>query len=308
MKKNLLYVLPCCLFLLTTACSAPSPASLREAEDKVVLLPPESSLTESISEELTSEPPSTLESQPPQTYDDPEMHAFLEKAVNGEPASITLTAFPENYGDSLPTDIVYDGNIFTLTEHHGERTEKWYYTDLEFVSSPPTVSYWLTGLETFEAEVYSSPKPGSLLLTKITVEGPAPEEYSWDTSIANGDYINVHGEIHNSEMMDNFLAHVAAQEPAEIHTVRFTEEGDPILTDVSYDGTSFTVTEDDSRDAFGGGIYINHYQRLEVVYIPGSDITEYRLTDRTEGLQTRLMNYVVLKYDLGDTTDRDTTP
>ncbi len=72
----------------------------------------------------------------------------------------------------------------------------------------------------------------------------------YDESI---DYINRHGEITNKETMDNFLATVSGGESAYMRKVDITVEGDPIITDISFDGEMFTVVYDTTHDAYGSG-------------------------------------------------------
>lgn len=317
MKKNLLYVLLCSLVLLAAACSALSPASLRETQNDAVLLPPESEFS-AASEYLSNEENPFI-----QENTDEEMVNFVASALHRLPASIQISVPPEEGGDPLLRDITYDGVIFTVVEHEGERVSKWYYTELKAMQlSPVETEYYLTGWDTFEGVPLSTLPPEELFLMQGQIPAdyfagiPAPEpegsepetfaasgEYSRDTAIANGDYVNIHGEIYNAEVMDTFLASAAALEPASIRTVQYTIEGDPILTDVVFDGSVFTVTEDSRLDKFGSGdVHINSYQRLELVYVPDTDITEYRLTEPGGGRQTRPQDYMVLKYDLGDTT------
>lgn len=101
--------------------------------------------------------------------------------------------------------------------------------------------------------------------------------------------------------MEAFLTDVAAWEEASIHTVTYTPEGNPILMDISFDGSIFTVTKDSTQDAFRSrDCFTNQYARLELVYVPETDITEYRFTEPLH--VTYPLDYMVLKYDLGDTT------
>lgn len=320
MKKNLLYALTLTLLLLTGCSSSDRTGAANQPE---AAYPAESRLEGSIPEEPAPESFFETSCEAFQVYDNGEMHDFLVKAINREPASIELTAVSEEGGDSTVTTIVYDCVTFTVSERTGDTATRWYYTDLVAAPTPSgTVEYRLTGLGTFEDIILQSPLPDTYFLaeepadTAVMPTGePASEpaevpsgteptaEYPSNMAIANGDYVNVHGEIYNAEVMDHFLASVAALEEAALRTVEYTVEGDPILTDVSYDGAVFTVTVDTTRDAFGPQeTYTNRYARLETVYLPEQDITEYRL-EGPEGMdQDRPLDYIVLKYDLGDTT------
>lgn len=74
MKKKLLYFPLCALFLLTAACTDPSPQSLRKAQNEAILLPPES-----MEDSAMSAPPSAVEvvSDPDSIYAEAEMRTFL---------------------------------------------------------------------------------------------------------------------------------------------------------------------------------------------------------------------------------------
>lgn len=318
MKKNLLYTLTLTLLLLTGCSSSDRTGAADQPE---AAYPAESRLEGSITEQPAPESFSVVECEAISGYDNDEMHEFLVKAMGREPASIQLTSAPEEGGDSTVTTIVYDCVTFTVSERTGDTATRWYYTDLEAAPTPAgTVEYRLTGLGTFENIILQCPLPDTYFLAEepadtavmptakpetigASADTEPPAEYPSDTAIANGDYVNLHGEIYNADVMDAFLTKVAALEEAAIRTVEYTVEGDAILKDVSYDGSVFSVTVDTTRDAFGPQeTYTNYYARLETVCLPEQDITEYRLTD-PEGMgQDRPLDYIVLKYDLGDTT------
>lgn len=315
MKKKLLYPLLCALFLLTAACNAPSPESLREADGKAVLLPPEPA-----EDSAMFAPSSAVEVllDPDSIYAKTEMCEFLDRVWSREPASITLTAMPEDWGEPSHSRIIYDGVVFTVAEAHGKISNCCYYTDLTTTATPQgTTIYQLTGLGLFEGRSLSGPGffPNNYYLAELSPtddEPPAPSPsqpdgpeltgpYPPDTATANVDYVNCHGILYNEDIMTQFLTHADALEEASIRTVQYTPEGNPILTDVTFDGSIFNVTKDSTQDAFGSqDRFTNQYARLEHVYLPDPDITEYRFT---EPLHVEYpLDYMVLKYDLGDTT------
>ena len=96
-----------------------------------------------------------------------------------------------------------------------------------------------------------SETPVSEKFGKIPIE-EIPNEYRSDTAIENEDYVNLHGQISNENIMTKFLEKVDKNEEAFIRTVTYTIEGDPIIYDFYYNGNIFTVTTDNTRDAFGG--------------------------------------------------------
>ncbi len=78
-----------------------------------------------------------------------------------------------------------------------------------------------------------------------------PEEYAREDAIANGDYVYTGRGYANEEKMTALLDAVAAKKSAAIRITRYTDEGDPIIADVVFDGSKFTVQNDTTRDKFG---------------------------------------------------------
>ena len=66
-----------------------------------------------------------------------------------------------------------------------------------------------------------------------------------------GEYIDRHGEITGAEARDQFLSAVESGSPADIRIIQYTIEGDPVTIDVSFDGKTFTSTQDTTQDQFG---------------------------------------------------------
>lgn len=79
----------------------------------------------------------------------------------------------------------------------------------------------------------------------------------------------VMGKIeYGREYWDAFREKVEISEPAELIIVKYTVEGDPIITCVQFDGITFNVTEDNSLDAFAGseaGIKTSTYNYLNLI-------------------------------------------
>lgn len=72
-------------------------------------------------------------------------------------------------------------------------------------------------------------------------------------NLKNVDVINTHGSIEGSEKMFGFYDNVQKGIPADLRIVHYTIEGDPIVTDLSYDGEYLKVKYDSTRDEFGSG-------------------------------------------------------
>ena len=78
-----------------------------------------------------------------------------------------------------------------------------------------------------------------------------PKDYSREDAIANGDYVYTSKGYANEDKMTAFLDSVNAKKSAVIRITQYTVEGDPIIADVVFDGSIFTVRNDTTRDKFG---------------------------------------------------------
>ncbi|MED4454870.1 DUF4362 domain-containing protein [Metabacillus fastidiosus] len=67
------------------------------------------------------------------------------------------------------------------------------------------------------------------------------------------DVVDIHGNIDNLHMMDKFINDFQNMRKSEIRIVRYTIEGDPILTDLKYDKKTINYTFDTTRDQYGNG-------------------------------------------------------
>ncbi len=110
-----------------------------------------------------------------------------------------------------------------------------------------------------------------------------PEKYLPETAAANGDYVEVHAaKFYNEEKLTAFLGHVYSKKEASIRLVSYTTEGDPIISDVVYDGSKFTVFCDTTRDQFGKK-EIAHYEFLNLFeYTRKDDTTLLLLSNDSE--------------------------
>lgn len=79
-----------------------------------------------------------------------------------------------------------------------------------------------------------------------------PEDYPPKEAEANGDYIPTLTKNINEDKMTAFLDAVSKRESAAIRIIIYTDEGDPTIADVIYDGKAFTVWYDTTRDRFAG--------------------------------------------------------
>jgi len=79
-----------------------------------------------------------------------------------------------------------------------------------------------------------------------------PEDYQPKEAEANGDYIPTLTENINEDKMTAFLEAVSQKTSAAIRITIYTDEGDPVISDVIYDGSTFTVWYDTTRDKWAG--------------------------------------------------------
>lgn len=67
------------------------------------------------------------------------------------------------------------------------------------------------------------------------------------------DVVATHGNMNNLHIMDRFVNDFQHMRQSEMRIVQYTIEGDPILTDLKYDGKTINYTFDTTRDQYGNG-------------------------------------------------------
>ncbi|WP_053591811.1 DUF4362 domain-containing protein [Bacillus sp. FJAT-22090] len=112
-----------------------------------------------------------------------------------------------------------------------------------------------------------------------------------DYTPASEDVIDMHGEIENKERFQEFLNNVGKAKKDSIRVVKYTEEGDPMLHDLEYDGEVIKSTTDTRRDKFGqGSIISTTCTTIEVVET--TERTDYIL----EGCEDTIDNTVLVTW------------
>jgi len=116
--------------------------------------------------------------------------------------------------------------------------------------------------ETYKKILGRSPETNAYdsILSDLTA---IPKKYSVENAVKDGCFVKLHGQIKSDiKIMDRFISDSKNGKKAFITTVEYTDEGDPIITKVLYDGAAYL-----SRDAFGGN-YENYlifqYKYLKV--------------------------------------------
>ena len=88
-----------------------------------------------------------------------------------------------------------------------------------------------------------------------------PGKYNYEDAVKNGDVVDLHGKMINTDKLNNFVDNVDKGHQDKVRITRYTIEGDPILYTLEYNGKIINYTVDTSRDAFGGtGKGIRSYQ------------------------------------------------
>lgn len=81
------------------------------------------------------------------------------------------------------------------------------------------------------------------------------KEYSTEAAAANNDVVIGYAGTVNAEKLTEFVTKASLGMAAMVRTVQFTEEGDPIITDIIYNENGsgyYLYRQDNSRDKFGG--------------------------------------------------------
>lgn len=71
--------------------------------------------------------------------------------------------------------------------------------------------------------------------------------------VKNVDVVNSHGSIAGIEKMQSFYNTMQNGVSSDLRIVHYTIEGDPIVLDLTYNGESLVVKDDNTRDKFGSG-------------------------------------------------------
>ncbi|QOY34658.1 DUF4362 domain-containing protein [Anaerobacillus isosaccharinicus] len=101
--------------------------------------------------------------------------------------------------------------------------------------------------------------------------------YDFEESIAQGDVVNVHGQVYNYFVLETFVENVEAKKRDKIRIVNYTIEGDPIFTHLYHDGNLIKIEIDNSKDKFGGNRWFNTKDKCIELVKEDGNLTEYRL-------------------------------
>ena len=105
------------------------------------------------------------------------------------------------------------------------------------------------------------------------------------------DIVDMHGEIENKERFEEFLDNVGKDQKDSIRVVSYTEEGDPMIHNLEYDGAVIKSTTDTRRDKFGEGS-INNTSCTSVETVETKERTDYIL----EGCDNTIDNIILVTW------------
>ncbi len=81
--------------------------------------------------------------------------------------------------------------------------------------------------------------------------------YTSEEAIKRGDVVQTNITVNNFDRFKKFLSNYNDEKADKIRITGYTIEGDPIFTDLDYDGKKIHYTNDNSNDAYGAKEIIN---------------------------------------------------
>ncbi len=133
------------------------------------------------------------------------------------------------------------------------------------------------------------------------------EQYpaDYETICETEAFVVVHGKVKTGlDKWEAFLEATGDGKPASVDIVQFTEEGDPIITCLSHDGTSYMVVVDSTRDNWGSGnVWQEEFECLKVsekqdgsVEVILGDVVDFELESGKQEL-TNIYHLVIFKAE-----------
>lgn len=134
------------------------------------------------------------------------------------------------------------------------------------------------------------------ILTGCQESDQAAQPTDEDDSELNADVVDVHGGITGLDNMENYFQQVEKQKKGDLRVVSYTIEGDPILTDLAYDGKQINVKYDYTRDQYGSGeVDTFHCEKLKRE--ENSTNLSYYLTD-CDGTHGDMRDVLTVSYNV----------
>ncbi len=158
-----------------------------------------------------------------------------------------------------------DVNIEEIVDVHYYRYDRTHLNEVygrdirEYGESPELLMEFITSGYKIEKLLLATSESGG-----IKTSYDLPQDYSVEDAVANGDYVNVHGETYNREIAEKFVKDVSNPDVKEAYyrKVVYTIEGEPIITNFIYKDNKIVTIIDNSRDSYRG------YEPTTEVYEP----------------------------------------
>ncbi|MCD7035242.1 DUF4362 domain-containing protein [Metabacillus sp. GX 13764] len=93
-----------------------------------------------------------------------------------------------------------------------------------------------------------------LILCSLLLLAACSTKYSSDEAIKKGDVVLLVRKVENLDKFQDFLKNLSTKRKSKIRITAYTIEGDPIYTDLEYNGKDLLVSYDNTNDAYGGGV------------------------------------------------------
>jgi hypothetical protein len=135
-----------------------------------------------------------------------------------------------------------------------------------------------------------------VLLTGCQESDQAAQPTNKNDSALNADVVDEHGGISGLDKMENYFQQVGKKEKGDLRVVSYTIEGDPILTDLAYDGKQIEVKHDSTRDQYGSG-GVDTFQCGKLKQEENPTNLSYYLTD-CDGVQGNMWDILTASYDV----------
>ncbi len=114
--------------------------------------------------------------------------------------------------------------------------------------------------------------------------------------VSDVDVVNTHGGVEGVEKMQVFYENTQKGIAADLRIVHYTIEGDPMVTDLSYNGDTIEVKHDTTRDTFGSGqVTTNTCGNMLVESYPTN--ISYIVTD-CKGMPYGMESVLQIDYDM----------
>ena len=114
--------------------------------------------------------------------------------------------------------------------------------------------------------------------------------------VSDVDVVNTHGGVEGIEKMQVFYENIQKGILSDLRIVHYTTEGDPMVTDISYNGDTIEVENDTTRDTFGSGQVITNTCDNMLVESNPTNIS-YIVTD-CEGLTYGMDSVLQIDYNM----------